>query len=62
MPQHLPAAFKLRIGDEMRARDCRLRWATPTHVGVEFSSQVALLNSAALKARIEAARAGQVTR
>jgi hypothetical protein len=56
-PQRLPPAFKLRIGDEPRARECRLRWATPTHIGVEFATQVALLNSEALKTRIAAVRA-----
>ncbi|WP_406853585.1 PilZ domain-containing protein [Alsobacter sp. KACC 23698] len=58
-PQQLPPVFKLRIGDEPRARECRLRWATPTHIGVEFGTQVALLNSAALRTRIAAVRAAQ---
>jgi hypothetical protein len=61
-PQQLPPVFKLRIGDELRARECRLRWASPTHVGVEFARQIALLNSAALKARIAAVRASQASR
>ncbi|GGH22481.1 hypothetical protein GCM10007036_27520 [Alsobacter metallidurans] len=59
-PGAWPAQFRIMIAGEVTPRLCKLRWSTGLHIGIEFSGgRNALLNPAALEARLVQLRTGQ---
>ena len=58
----LPRQFRMMIAGEVTPRECKLRWSTGLHAGVEFSGgRNALLDPAALEARLVQLRSGAGT-